>query len=406
MKPARKPIGGERPARAVGPAEGRSASLTAITTDAAEIARGAGRRRKGDGGEAYGIAELYETDDNPLPTGAHVTVLETADGVRLRCASFPASGRALGTVLLVQGRNECIEKYFETARDLAAEGFATVTFDWRGQGGSDRLIGDPMRGYVRDFNEYETDLHTVLESETLADSPGPVSIAAHSMGALVSLLAAPRVEGRVARIVALAPLIRIASQPFSHTTMRVFLAVLRALRLGRLYAAGGPRAPEPPAFETNVLTSDPARHARNARLFVEHPHLALGGPTVAWAHAALRAMARVRRERLLVRIGLPSLLVGAGDDTVVSTRSVERLARRMRNANCVVIDGARHELLQERDRYRRQAIAAITAFAARRADAPAAHANPARSVAEGPAETAAADAAVEATTSDPAGAAA
>ena len=366
MQPARRPIGGERPRRperASGPAEGRSASLTAITNDAADLTR---RRRSVAQDERYGLPILYETDDNPIPPGAHVEVLEASDGVRLRCASFAASARPVGTVLLLQGRNECIEKYFETARDLGDAGFATLALDWRGQGGSDRLLPDPMRGFVKDFTEYERDLLTLLDAAIALDAPKPITIAAHSMGALVTLLAAPRIEDRVSRVIALAPLLRIASQPFGHGTIRTFLSAMRAVGLGRLYAAGGPRLAEAPAFDTNVLTGDPARHRRNAGIYLRHPHLGLGGPTVAWAHAALRAMARVASDRHLVRISLPSLMVGAGDDTVVSTLEVERLARRMRNANCVVVDGARHELLQEQDRYRRQALAAITTFAARR----------------------------------------
>jgi lysophospholipase len=41
---------------------------------------------------------------------------------------------------------------------------------------------------------------------------------------------------------------------------------------------------------------------------------------------------------------------------------VETLARNFRAGHMIPIDGARHELLQEADHYRAQAIAAIEAF--------------------------------------------
>ena len=64
--------------------------------------------------------------------------MKTPDGVNLRFARWtPPPGRK-GTVVVLQGRTESIEKYFETVRDLRARGFAVATFDWRGQGLSDR----------------------------------------------------------------------------------------------------------------------------------------------------------------------------------------------------------------------------------------------------------------------------
>ena len=69
----------------------------------------------------------------------------------------PPPGRK-GTVCLFQGRGEFIEKYFETVRDLRARGFAVARLDWRGQGRSQRMLTDRLKGYVGDFAEYERDV--------------------------------------------------------------------------------------------------------------------------------------------------------------------------------------------------------------------------------------------------------
>src|SRR5690606_19433508 len=87
---------------------------------------------------------LLETPDNRIPENAVAGMLATPDGTRIRYARFAAQGRPLkGTVLIIPGRNEFIEKYFETIGNLSARGFGTVVFDLRGQGGSDRLLRDP-----------------------------------------------------------------------------------------------------------------------------------------------------------------------------------------------------------------------------------------------------------------------
>ena len=78
--------------------------------------------------------------------------IRCADGVAIRTARWPAlTPRPLGTICLFHGRSEFIEKYFEIVRDLRARGFAVATFDWRGQGGSDRLIEDPAPRPYRGF---------------------------------------------------------------------------------------------------------------------------------------------------------------------------------------------------------------------------------------------------------------
>ena len=311
------------------------------------------------------VAELYGTNSNPVPDGARAEFVTTDDGVRLRAALFRATRRPRrGTVLLLQGRNECIEKYFETARDLGAAGFTTVAFDWRGQGGSDRLLRDPQKGYVRSFRDYERDLLAIYEGLALPDARAPFTIVGHSMGGLIAMLAAPQLAGRVERIVALAPLVRLIGQPLGQRTLKWAMGLARLVGLGRLYAAGGPRTDEIPDFLTNVLTTDPVRHERNGEMFLAHPHLGIGGPTVRWVHEACRAMDRLGTDRALRALRVPTLVIAAGDDGVVSTLAQERVVRRMRCANMLTVDGARHELLQERDRYRGQAIAAIVAFAA------------------------------------------
>ena len=127
--------------------------------------------------------KLVSISANPVPDGVVVGAIKTSDGVNLRFARWaPPPGRK-GTVVLMQGRAEFIEKYFETVRDLRARGFAVATFDWRGQGLSDRRLSDRHKGYVRNFGNYITDLEAVMEQVVLPDwsAPGkPISVVCRS----------------------------------------------------------------------------------------------------------------------------------------------------------------------------------------------------------------------------------
>lgn len=308
-------------------------------------------------------AELFHIPQNPAPDGIAAHSLSAADGCGLRYALTPANGRPLqGSVVLLPGRNECIEKYFETIRDLSLRGFAVATLDWRGQGGSDRLLRDPRRGYVRSFGDYADDLYGFFSDVVLPDCRPPYYILAHSTGGLAALLAAPLLGGRVRRMVLSAPLLALAGYPFAMPTIRRLTGFLRAIGLGTIYAAGGARPREAADFADNKLTSDLGRYRRNLALYEAHPQLGMGGPTATWVWAFLKAADTVSDPGFISKIRIPTLLVAAGADRVVSNEAIEDYARRMRAGSLLTIDGARHEILQERDIYREQLLAAFDAF--------------------------------------------
>ena len=126
--------------------------------------------------------KLVSIPANPVPDHVVTGAIKTPDGVSLRFARFdPPPGRK-GTVVLLQGRAEYIEKYFETVRELRARGFAVATIDWRGQGGSERALSNPFKGHVGDFSEYERDVEVLMNEVVLPDCPPPIFAIGHSMG--------------------------------------------------------------------------------------------------------------------------------------------------------------------------------------------------------------------------------
>jgi len=296
---------------------------------------------------------FHHTEDNPAPQNAAGGFFTTPDGKKIRYGVFAAVARPLqGTVVLLTGRNECIEKYFETIRDLAGRGFSVAILDWRGQGDSSRLIRDRQRGYVRSFRDYTRDLEQFFEEIVLPDCRGPYYILAHSTGAVIALLASPSMINRVRRMVLLAPFLAVPDLSASISTVRRVCAIFCALGLGRLYAALGPRPKLPLPFERNKVTSDPERYRRNVE------------------QAAAAAAEAVSDPDFMARVQVPMLIVAAGADRVVSTKAVEAYARKLRVGSLLMIDGAEHELLQEKDIYREQLLAAFDAFIPGTGDAP------------------------------------
>lgn len=308
--------------------------------------------------------ELYGIDINPVPDGAVVGEILASDGVRLRTAYWRATARrSLGTVCIFQGRAESIERYFETVNDLRRRGFAVASLDWRGQGGSERRLRNPRKGHVDSFAEYDRDLDAFMQQVALPDCPPPHFALGHSTGGLVCLRAVHDGRARFARMVLDGPLLALGPRGPRQGIVAGIAAFVTALGLGEMVVPGRYATTiEHMPFTGNALTSDSARFERNRATAARLPAITVGPPTYGWLYAATRAMADAGDESFPNRINTPILLVAGSLDTVISVQAVERLAGELRTASFVLVPGARHEVLMERDRLREQYWAAFDAF--------------------------------------------
>ena len=299
---------------------------------------------------------------NPVPDNGMAGLIKTPDGVTLRFGRFdPPPGRK-GTVVILQGRSEYIEKYFETVRDLRARGFAVATFDWRGQGLSDRALGDRRKGHVKNFGQYATDLAAFMEQVVLPDCPPPYFALGHSMGGAITIASCQDGSRWFERVVLTAPMIALRPGKLTHIAGPL-------ARVMRFFGRGGAYVPTGESqlsgtenFIGNVLTSDPVRFARNAAVLQEEPDLGLGAPTIAWADSAIRLMKKFAVPSYAARIRQPMLLVAAGYDEVVSTSAIEAFGMNLLAGRHLILPGAKHEILQEQDAFRAQFWAAFDAF--------------------------------------------
>jgi lysophospholipase len=301
---------------------------------------------------------------NPAPEGMRGGYFTTPDRLKLRYATFPkTAGAAKGTVCLVHGRTEFVEKYFETVTDFQKRGFAVATFDWRGQGGSDRQIGKRTLGFVRSFEDYWVDLKSFHANVLLPDCPAPYYLVGHSMGGLVALIAGTRDRMMFDRIFVSAPMVGLDRLPLSASGMAALGTALSAVGLGKAPTGRAQDGlPTERNFPGNPVTSDLVRYMRTVDTWRERPDLILGQPTIGWGAAAMRAMAYAQGDKFPLAVKAPVMMLAAARDEIVSTSAIEQLGLRMRTGRHAVIPTARHELFMETDAIRAQVFAAFDAF--------------------------------------------
>ncbi len=305
---------------------------------------------------------LTETPDNPAPPGANVWHITTRDNVALRGAHWNCGESCAGTVAILPGRTEFIEKYFEAVGELLGRNFDVAILDWRGQGRSKRLTKNRSKGHVGNFRAYERDLDAFAEQVLAPHCRPPWFALGHSMGGAILLANARSGRSPFARLVLTSPMIDLYGLRFRRTA-EALAKVLVWLGQSRRFVPGGLKtAYLPTGFEGNVVTSDPHRYARTAAIIEAAPDLELGHPTVGWINAAFRLMRRFKEPEFGLRLLTPVLILAAGADRVVDTAATEEFALWLKAGKCIVLPQAKHEILMETDSVRALFWAAFDAF--------------------------------------------
>jgi lysophospholipase len=280
-------------------------------------------------------------------------------GVRLRVARFDADAPRAVCALL-NGQTEFIEKYFEVIDELRGRGFSVAALDWRGQGGSDRLLSNPRKAHIGDFSQYDEDLNAFMAevvnpiSAGLAGAPKPIALA-HSMGGHVLLR---RLHGRpddFSAVVLSAPMIGIQPRGVPWWVVEALTRLLNRKTPSEDFVWGmAARDQLKLPFALQIVTSDPKRYHRTQKRLAAHPELRLNGPTWGWLSAALKSIMELHAPGYAERITTPALIFAAGKDRVCNSDALYAFAAHMPHASCVTIEGAQHEILMERDLYRDQ----------------------------------------------------
>lgn len=279
---------------------------------------------------------------------------KTNDGLSIRyCIRSEHGAGKSGSVVLLGGRSEFIEKYHETIGDLVTRRFHVYCLDWRGQGLSSRMAENPHKGYVETFDDYLNDLSVFMEKIVFPVASRPVIILAHSMGGHIALRYLHHHPVGIDAAVLLSPMIDIKTAPLPPSWMRFLVRLAVKMGYGGKYAAGsGDYPPGGRKFENNRLTSDRRRFADTYLKIRNNPDLALGGATYKWLDAAFDSIDILKTSGYVGRIDIPVLIAASGKEGVVSRSAQQKICRSLPMCSFVEVVDARHEILRERNHVR------------------------------------------------------
>lgn len=288
-------------------------------------------------------AELFH-DLADGPEGGAAWWLTTRDGVRIRAGGWGA-GAEKGTILLFTGRTEYIEKYGRTARDFLEHGYATLTFDWRGQGMTKRPLPDRQKGHVEEFTDYQNDVAAVMEHAAELGFKPPYYLVAHSMGGCIAYRALH--EGLpVEAAVFSGPMWGVIFPPGLKYIARGLCALIHLLGFSKNYVFGGngDNYPLVTEFEENQLTRDEDMWKYMQRQVSEQPELGLGAPTFHWLN---RAMAEMRFIQKTTPRDLPARCYLGTHEKIVAPDAIHKRMNSWPGAELIEVSLAEHEAFME-----------------------------------------------------------
>lgn len=311
-----------------------------------------------------------ETIRRSIPEYAAETFWTAKDGWKLRRIDWPArysagkaGDNARGSMLFLPGRGDHYEKYLEMFEHFAREGWHVTAVDWRGQGGSGRLLPDPHIGHIDDFSTWVSDIQAFWHEWSI-ETAGPHVVVAHSMGGHLALRAL--CENAIApdAVALSAPMLGIQTMGLPYAVHHALAKLLRALGdPNRAAWKEGEKPGSPLDVRSRILTHDPGRYADELYWWQRRPEVRLGPPSWHWVERAIASTRQLNVAGVLESVTVPILLIATTADRLVDTKRVVRDAKRLPNSELLLFGSeAAHELLREADPVRDQCLDAIQNF--------------------------------------------
>lgn len=284
-----------------------------------------------------------------------------------------------GAITIVSGRTESMGKYKEVVYDLYRNGWSVYIHDHRGQGLSDRepaVRSQPQKGHVERFDDFVADLDTLITTQVLPAGHARRVLWAHSMGGAITARWLQSGRPSVAQVQAAvlsSPMLEIVGlvPGFSAEILSCNLAHGAVLLGAAAHWHWGGQPYAPFAVQGNSYTGSPVRSQRVLEEDSAAPDTRLGSPTWGWIARSCDAAHAARSDA--AQVTTPVLVLVAGQDKIVLNHGAVQFCLRLvaarPGAGCggpeggpVVVAGAEHEMLIERDALRQQAMGRALAF--------------------------------------------
>lgn len=315
------------------------------------------------------LTKLLSTDIADYWQTGQFSSFQGVDNKRINYASFIVDNPK-NCLVISPGRSESYLKYQELVFDLSALNINIFIIDHRGQGLSERLLENPHKGYVNEFDDYADDLQTLIDTIVkphCVANEQPLLLS-HSMGGAIATRLVQKYPQSVKTVLLSSPMIAINKGGLPEWLAKMLIStgnMLNHLLSDQAWYFMGQGDYQAKDFANNHLMHSQIRYQTFIDLYQAQPQLQLGGVTFNWLKQAVLTQQKIFAE--LDKISTPIAIMQAGNDTIVDNSAQDNFCQQLnqykpnlcQQSQPHVIEGAKHELIFESDKYRNQALTFI-----------------------------------------------
>lgn len=263
-----------------------------------------------------------------------------------------------GAIVISSGRRENALKYKELIYDLYNNGYSVYILDHRGQGFSERINkADKQMGHIDDFEYYVSDLKKYYNEFVKVNLHKKIFLLAHSMGATIGTRYIEKFPHDFDAAAFSSPMFGL------RFPICELIGILTKDKPRYLFGKNN-YDNEEKNFLANNLTHSKMRYEAMMNMYENNPSTKLGGPSYQWVYQSCMTFKKIFKE--LQKIEIPIILIQAGKDKIVTANAQKKffieLKKLGKDVQGSFIDGAYHEILMEKDKYRIPLITHILDF--------------------------------------------
>lgn len=274
--------------------------------------------------------------------------LKSKDGTLLYTSFFTADVPK-GTVLLLHGFTENIEKFSEVIYSFLQLGYSVAALDMRGHGRSKRdpYLKAHYLTHVERFDDYLDDVEVVYD-RWMKEAQRPFILFSHSMGGAVAALTLEKGKLLFDKAVLNSPMIAPSTGGVPAAAGQAICLAAGAIgrKRKRIFLAGPYTGEE--KFEDSCASGLERFNWYN-EIRKSRPEFQNSAPTYQWTYESMGVTRRILKKGEPEKVQIPVLIFQASDDNTVEAAPQEAFAAALPKGKLIRVENARHEIYRSGD---------------------------------------------------------
>ena len=257
------------------------------------------------------------------------------------------SQKRVGTVIVLQGAGDSLERYADIFTGLSNRGFYVASFDWFGHGQSDTCESFRNKADKYDLKKHTNDFDRFLHDVVYPDCPPPYYLLCYDMGCVMGLNAMDFINNQIDRILCVSPLLSPLGVSMDSLWHKIKYR-LCSLGLKRIEFSQG----------ANNLTPKLDQSGKS----IEIQSIRKSFFNRRWLSQYCKAIKTLEQRLQNNDLRVPTLILLANHDKLSSEDTAQQMCNNVRLVDYIKISGVEHDILHSADRHLNQFWAVLDAF--------------------------------------------